>query len=268
MTPAGIIMALGAIVVSMLMDGGQPTALIKLPALLLVVGGTIGATIAGGVRKDALRMPKALLLAFRPKYRYDAAGFAEHLITLARDARTGGLKVLERELPEAQEDAFVRTGVELIATTSDPDRVRQVLEAEIMAMRDRHRTCWKAYAEMAGFAPTIGILGTVIGLVRVLGNLTSPGKLGPAIASAFTATLWGVLSANIIWLPISNKLKRLSEEETRYKALVIEGLLAVQEGLSGPQLRDRLVPYLPPEDREQTVAATGGVRVARGDAAA
>ncbi len=265
MTPGGIILAIFAILVSMIMDHGKPMSLINIGSLILVFGGTIGATLAGSIRRDVRTMPRALKVAMRSKVKLDAAGFAEHLINLARDARTGGLKVLERELPEAQEDPFIRTGVELIATTSDPERVRQVLDAEIIGMRGRHRTGYKAFADMAGFAPTIGILGTVIGLVHVLGSLTTPGKLGPAIASAFTATLWGVLSANVIWLPISNKLKRLSDEEVRYKELVIEGLLAVQEGLSGPQLRDRLVPFLPPGERQQADESTS--RVPRENAA-
>jgi chemotaxis protein MotA len=99
---------------------------------------------------------------------------------------------------------------------------------------------------MAGYAPTLGILGTVIGLVRVLGNLSTPADLGPAIASAFTATLWGVLSANLVWLPLANKLRRLSDDELSYRELVVEGLLAVQEGASGLRLKDRLDPYLAP----------------------
>ncbi len=107
----------------------------------------------------------------------------------------------------------------------------------------------KFFQDMGGFAPTIGILGTVIGLVRVLGDLSAPATLGPAIASAFTATLWGVMTANIFWIPIANKLKRLSDDEVRRKELVIEGLLAVQEGLTGPQLRDRLDPFLAPRER-------------------
>ncbi len=249
MTPAGILTAFVAIFVSMIMDHGQPGSLIKIPALLLVFGGTIGATIAGGVKKDASLLPKAFMVAMKPGKGYNPAEFTEHLIELARAARTGGLKVLERELPEAKDDPFTRTGVELITTTSDPERVRMVLDAEIHGIRQRHRVGYKAFQDMAGYAPTIGILGTVIGLVHVLGSLTSPGTLGPAIASAFTATLWGVLTANVVWLPIGNKLKRLSDQEIAYKELVVEGLLAVQEGISGPQLKDRLVPFLPPRER-------------------
>jgi chemotaxis protein MotA len=249
MTIGGIAIAFFVLVASMVLEHGKPQAILNPSALLLVFGATIAATIAGGLRADARRLPRAIGKALVTRRVLDATTFAEHLLGLARDARTGGLNVFERELPEAQNDAFIRTGVELIATTSDPERVRGVLEAEILGMRERHRVCYRAFQDMAGYAPTIGILGTVIGLVHVLGSLSTPTTLGPEIATAFTATLWGVLSANLIWLPIASKLRRLSEEEVSYRELVIEGLLAVQEGLSGPQLRDRLEPFLPPAER-------------------
>ena len=250
MTLGGIVFSLLILAVSMLLGHGKPATLLNPSALILVFGATIAATVAGSLKRDAMRLPKAFKRAVFSRNTIDAGTFAEHLLGLARDARTGGLNVFERELPEAQNDPFIRTGVELIATTSDPDRVRTVLEAEIDGMRARHRVGYRAFSDMAGYAPTIGILGTVVGLVHVLGSLSNPTSLGPEIATAFTATLWGVLSANLIWLPVANKLRRLSDDEERYRELVIEGLLAVQEGLSGPQLSDRLEPFLPPAERD------------------
>ncbi len=194
-------------------------------------------------------MPRALAVVLRPPSHHDPLRFTEHLLAAAQQARQHGIRELERGLPEARRDAFVRTGVELVLTTSDPERVREVLAAEIEGLRRRHAVAWHMLRDMAGYAPTLGILGTVIGLVRVLATLTTPGALGPAIAGAFTATLWGVLSANLIWLPLSNKLRRLSAIELAYKELVVEGLLAVQEGASGLRLKDRLDPFLPPAQR-------------------
>jgi chemotaxis protein MotA len=223
--------------------------LISIPSMVLVFGGTIGVSIAGVNKHDLKPVRGAFRTAIKNKVTWHASDFNQHLLAAAKEARTMGLLALENDLPEAKLDPFVRSGVELITTTSDPERVRNVLDAEIVGMRARHRVGIKFFADMGGFAPTIGILGTVIGLVRVLGDLSSPGTLGPAIASAFTATLWGVMTANIFWIPISNKLKRLSDDEVRRKELVIEGLLAVQEGLTGPQLRDRLDPFLAPRER-------------------
>jgi chemotaxis protein MotA len=248
-TPVGIVLALGAIFMSMIMDHGKPMTLISIPSMILVFGGTVGVSIAGLNKKDLKPVRGAFRTAIKNKVSWHASDFSQHLLSAAKEARTMGLLALENGLPEAKNDPFVRSGVELITTTSDPERVRSVLDAEIIGMRARHRVGIKFFGDMGGFAPTIGILGTVIGLVRVLGDLSSPGSLGPAIASAFTATLWGVMTANIFWIPISNKLKRLSDDEVRRKELVIEGLLAVQEGLTGPQLRDRLDPFLAPRER-------------------
>lgn len=249
MTPIGVVVALAAIFLSMIMDHGNPMGLIRIPSMILVFGGTLGVSLAGVNRTDMRPIRGALMVAIKKKASWSAAEFNQHLMAVAKDARSMGLLALENGLPEAKIDPFVRSGVDLITTTSDPERVRNVLDAEIVGMRARHRVGIKFFQDMGGFAPTIGILGTVIGLVRVLGSLSTPGKLGPAIASAFTATLWGVMTANVFWIPIANKLKRLCDDEARRKELVIEGLLAVQEGLTGPQLRDRLDPFLAPRER-------------------
>jgi chemotaxis protein MotA len=249
MTPVGILVALGSIIISMIMDHGKPTALINIPSMLLVFGGTIGVAIAGVSRKDLKTVRGSLKVALRKGESWSADDFTQHLLDASIVARTESLLSLQRGLPEAVTDPFVKSGVELITMTSDPDQVRDVLDAEVVGMRSRHRVGIKFFQDMGGFAPTIGILGTVIGLVRVLGNLSEPSELGAAIASAFTATLWGVMSANVFWIPISNKLKRLSDDEVRRKELAIEGLIAVQEGLFGSKLRDRLYPFLAPRDR-------------------
>jgi len=229
-TPVGVVVALASIFMAMIMDHGKPMTIVSIPSMILVFGGTFGVSMAGVNKHDLRPVRGAFRTALKNKVSWHAGDFNEHLMKI---------------------DPFVRSGVELITTTSDPERVRNVLDAEIVGMRARHRVGIKFFQDMGGFAPTIGILGTVIGLVRVLGDLSSPATLGPAIASAFTATLWGVMTANIFWIPISNKLKRLSDDEVRRKELVIEGLLAVQEGLTGPQLRDRLDPFLAPRERSE-----------------
>ena len=256
MTPVGIVVALGSIFMAMIMDHGKPMTIVSIPSMILVLGGTLGVSMAGVNKHDLRPVRGAFRTAIKNKVSWHAGDFNEHLMKVAKEARTMGLLALENGLPEAKIDPFVRNGVELITTTSDPERVRNVLDAEIVGMRARHRVGIKFFQDMGGFAPTIGILGTVIGLVRVLGDLSSPATLGPAIASAFTATLWGVMTANIFWIPISNKLKRLSDDEVRRKELVIEGLLAVQEGLTGPQLRDRLDPFLAPRERSEQARGT------------
>lgn len=251
MTPVGIVVALFAIFFSMVMDGGKPMSIISIPSILLVLGATIGVSVAGLIKHDTKPIYAAFKIAMKRDRSWTANDFAQHLMDVAREARLSGLLALEKGLPEVQTDPFVKFGVDLITTTSEPEGVRDVLDAEIDGMRARHRVGIKFFQDMGGFAPTIGILGTVLGLVRVLGNLADPSKLGPAIASAFTATLWGVMTANIFWIPIANKLKRLTDDETRKKELVIEGLIAVQQGLTGPPLRDRLDPFFAPRERTE-----------------
>ena len=133
---------------------------------------------------------------------------------------------------------------------SDPEEIREVLELDIEALKTRHRTTAKFFADMAGFAPTMGIIGTVMGLLHVLQNLNSPGTLGPMIASAFTATLWGVMQANVFWLPISNRLKRASQVEVHHMELLLEGILAIQAGSNPRAVEQRLLSYLSPQEQQ------------------
>jgi chemotaxis protein MotA len=262
MTPVGIVIALMAIVISMTMDHGHVASLIKIPPLLLVVGGSLGASMAGFEVRRLRAVPRAFRLVMKPRKGPDTRATIDALLAMAKEARSNPLVLEELET----DDAFMKKGIQLIVSTSDPDRVYELMAAEIDGLRVRHQTGTKFFSDMAGYSPTFGILGTVIGLISVLGQLSSPGKLGPAIASAFTATLWGVLLANAVWLPISNKLRRLSDEEVSYREMVVEGLLTMQLNASTTELKDRLDAFLPPSERNQ--AATGAPLEEAPDAAA
>jgi chemotaxis protein MotA len=250
MTPIGILISLSAIFVSMTMDHGHVGSLIKIPALLLVIGGSLGATLAGFEGRRLRSVPRALRIVLKPRKGPDTRETVDALLAMAKEARSNPLILEELET----DDAFMKKGIQLIISTSDPDRVHELMGAEIDGLRVRHQTATKFFSDMAGFSPTFGILGTVIGLIGVLGQLSSPGKLGPDIASAFAATLWGVLLANAVWLPISNKLRRLSDEEIAYREMVVEGLLTMQLNASTTELKDRLDTFLPPSERNQPSA--------------
>jgi len=122
----------------------------------------------------------------------------------------------------------------------------------VESMKERHHAGARIFADMGGYAPTFGIIGTVIGLIHVLGSLSSPNAIGPAIASAFTATLWGVLSANVIFLPLSKKLKHACDLEARYREMQIEGIIALQHGETSNGVRERMEAFLPPTERDQS----------------
>lgn len=247
MTPIGILLAIVALIGAMSMDHENLASLVKVSSLLLVVGGSIGATVAGFEARRLKAVPKALFKVLKPNKGPDTRATIDALLAIAKEARTNPLVLEEFET----DDIFLKKGIQLIISTSEPERVSELLNTEIEGLRMRHETAAKFFSDIAGFSPTFGILGTVVGLIGVLGQLSSPGKLGPAIASAFTATLWGVLLANAVWLPISNKLRRLSEEEVSFREMVVEGLLTMQLNASTMELKDRLYAYLSPSEREQ-----------------
>lgn len=246
MTPIGIVLALFALLGAMTLDHESVASLFKLSSIMLVVLGSLGAAMAGFEAKRVKAIPKALLVAIRPKKGPDTKATIDSLLAIAKEARSNPLVLEEFET----DDMFMQKGIQLIISTSEPSRVDELLSVEIQGLRHRHESAIKFFSDVAGFSPTFGILGTVVGLIGVLGQLTSPGKLGPAIASAFTATLWGVLLANAIWLPISNKLRRLTNEEVAYRQMVVEGLLTMQLNVSTTELKDRLYAHLAPRERD------------------
>ncbi len=247
-TLVGIGLALAAIFGSMIMEGGNPVVLFAPSPLLLVFVGTLGVGIAGGLLKEGLNMFKVLKSALLTKpLPPDKA--IEQVVFFAETARKEGLLALE-EAARNIEDDFIKKGIQMAVDGIDPEEVQEILEGDISSMQERHKHGAKFFSDLGGYAPTLGILGTVIGLVHVLGHLSSPNSLGPMIASAFTATLWGVLSANVFWIPISNKLKRASSIEVRNKELILDGILAIQAGGSPRMIEKKLLSYLPPSERE------------------
>jgi chemotaxis protein MotA len=166
-------------------------------------------------------------------------------VKLADRARREGLLALEDAI-KAVEDPFLRKGLELAVDGTDPEELREILEAEVGAKKKADAFGAKLLADMGGFAPTIGIIGTVLGLVHVLENLSNPGQLGHLIAGAFVATLWGVMTANVLWLPMSNRAKRLSELECAQMEMSVEGILAIQAGANPRVVAQKLRSLLPP----------------------
>lgn len=246
-TLIGITLAFAAIFVSMIMEGGSPGSMFLLPPLILVFGGTIGVAMAGGLLKDATSLPAAIKKALTSKVVPVDESVAS-LVRVAEEARKNGLLALE-ELARDIKDPFLRKGLELLVDGTDPEDLRDILEAEVASKKGGDKAAAKLFADMGGYAPTVGIIGTVLGLVHVLENLSQPEELGHMIAAAFLATLWGVMSANAIWLPLANKLKRLTELEVRRMDLLIEGLLSIQAGNNPRMIEQKLLSFLHPAER-------------------
>jgi chemotaxis protein MotA len=246
-TPIGIVLCLVAIFGSMIMEGGNPAALIAPSSLVLVFLGTFGASIAGITMSDAKKIVPVMLVAIKGKTP-DPAASIQLLVGFAETARRDGLLALESSTAKLT-DPFLQKGIQLAIDGTDPEQLEGILGRDIDAMKGRHKAGAKVFADMSGFAPTMGIIGTVLGLIHVLGSLSDPTTLGPLIAAAFTATLWGVLSANVIWLPIANKLKRASQVETQNREIIMDGILAIQAGNSPRLLEQQLSAQLAPGER-------------------
>jgi chemotaxis protein MotA len=249
----GIGLALFCLMVGMVMDGGSPAALIAPSSILLTFGGTIGAATAGMLMSDAKGLPAILKTALTTKVTAPDESVAV-VVSFAEKARRQGLLALEEEARQI-DDPFLRKGIEMAVDGADPEEIRDIMEQDLAAMKARHRAGAQFFQNMGGFAPTMGIIGTVMGLLHVLQNLSTPAVLGPEIAAAFTATLWGVMQANVFWLPISNRLKRTSEIEVRRMELLLEGILAIQAGANPRVVEQRLLSYLSPKEQELAKSA-------------
>ncbi|WP_028048017.1 motility protein A [Cellulomonas sp. URHE0023] len=252
-TLIGLAIAFAAIFGAMFLEGGDPLSIMIPGPLLLVWVGTIGVGIAGHTIKDVISSFKALPGALRSK-RPDASATVETVVGLADRARREGLLALE-DATRTIDDPFLRGGLQAAIDGTDPEDLRTILEDKISTKRTIDRMHAKYFADMGGYAPTIGIIGTVISLVHVLENLSEPAELGHSIAGAFVATLWGILSANVVWLPLSARIRRISDLECAAMEVSIEGLVAVQAGANPRLVGERLRSLLPPEPEGKAKAA-------------
>lgn len=246
MDPAGfigLVIAFGAIFGALIMEGADPMSIFLPAPLLLVWVGTIGVGIAGHTVKDVIESFKAVPRALMSKVP-DPTSTVDTLVELADRARREGLLALEDAAKDI-DDPFLRGGLQAAIDGTDPDDLRMILEDKIATKRGRERVWSKYFADMGGYAPTIGIIGTVISLVHVLENLSDPSSLGHSIAAAFVATLWGILSANVVWLPLGARIKRFSDLECAQMEVTLEGLLAVQAGANPRLVGERLRSLLP-----------------------
>jgi chemotaxis protein MotA len=246
-TAIGIGMALMSIIIATQFEGTPPMAFFNIPAYLVVLGGTLGATMASTTMEHVKKIPSLYKLAFSPP-ELDFRGRVTLLVEFAERARREGLLALEDEIEEL-DDEFCQKGLQLVVDGTDPDLVREILDNEIDGMTMRHHNGAAVFEKAGGFAPTLGILGTVCSLVFVLQNLSNPDTLGPAISGAFIATLMGVGSANVVYLPVAYKLKALSTLEGDLRTMTVEGILAIQAGDNPRVVEDKLLAFLSPEQR-------------------
>lgn len=260
MDPSGIIGMLATLVAifgAQLIEGGNPGSILLPGPLLLVWLGTVGAGVAGHTLSDTKASFAALPRALRAKAP-DASATIDTLVSLADRARREGLLALEEAARDIH-DEFLRSGLQAAIDGTDPEDLRMILEDKIATKRSVERVHAKYFSDLGGYAPTLGIIGTVVALVHVLENLSQPSELGASIATAFVATLWGLLSANVIWLPLGARIRRFCDLECALMEVTLEGLLALQAGANPRLVGERLRSMLPeppkPKEAEREEAA-------------
>lgn len=225
---SGLTVAIVAVLLGQHLEGGSVTTLLNGPAILIVVGGSIGATMLQSPLPVFVRAMAMLVWVIRPP-QFQAEAQMKEIVKWAQLARREGLLGLE-DVVETVRNAYARKGLQLVIDGNDPETIRETLELDAMA-RERHdMNAAKVIDGMGGYAPTLGILGAVLGLIEVMNNLADPARLGQGIAVAFVATVYGVGLANLVFIPTANKLKALVREESRIKELVTVGIMAIAAG--------------------------------------
>ncbi len=224
----GVILAFVAILGGNYLEGGHAAALLNGPAALIVIGGTLGAAFLQtpvSVFKRALTILRWIIL---PPH-IDLTGGINHVVNWSMTARKEGLLGLEA-VADLERDPYARKGLQLLVDGAEPEAIRSILEVDLYTQESRDIQAAKVYECMGGYAPTIGIIGAVMGLIHVMGNLADPSMLGSGIAVAFVATIYGVGFANLLLLPVGNKLKAIAQRQSRYREMLLEGILSIAEG--------------------------------------
>lgn len=239
----GLIIGIAALVGGNMLEGGKTAAIMQATAAVIVFGGTLGATMLSYPMPYMAKAARAIGRAFSNEHPNDMRAI-EELVYFASRVRRVGLLSLESELDRLT-DPFMRRGVRLAMDGVSPVVLRETLEREVMSYEDEQRRVAKVFETAGGYAPTIGILGAVLGLIEVMRNLADPAKLGLGIAVAFVATLYGVGSANLILLPIHRKLLNLIEIEVAHREMVIEGVLGIQAGMNPRYMEEKLLAHIP-----------------------
>jgi len=240
---AGLALVFGAIV-----SGEGGLFFLNLPAAMIVLGGVMSATLINFRMKDLLSVFKVLRKVFTSS-EVSSAATITNLVTLAERARRDGILSLETEL-ENLDDDFLRRGIQYAVDGAEPEVIRSILESELISLEERHKLGQSIFVAMAFFAPAFGMIGTLIGLIQMLRTLDEPSKIGYGMATALITTFYGALLAYLFFQPVAGKLGNRSKEERLHKELVLEGVLAIQSGDNPRIVREKLLTFIAPHNRE------------------
>ena len=253
----GIMFAIVAVGVGMVLKGVDILVLFNPAAILIIFLGTAAAITVAFPVHELAKLPKLFAIIFTEKEMISKEELIYTFCEWAQIARKEGLLALEK-ISESVEDSFLRNGLNLAVEGQSADYIRDILSEEIDAMQERHTVGAQIFTQAGTYAPTLGVLGAVVGLIAALGNMSDTEVLGNAISAAFVATLLGIFTGYLLWHPFANKLKRKSNQEVRIKEMMVEGILSILEGEAPRTIEQKLSSYLPAAERKKWLE--GGMR--------
>lgn len=261
-TIAGLVVAAIGIIGGYMIEGGSVAALINIPGFLIVVVGTLGATLISAPMTTMKAIPQGFIRSLKGGSGIAGHVMAGRLVVMADKARREGLLSLEEEAQNVGDD-FAKKGLMLMIDGTDPEAIKSILEIEIDGAAEREKERIEVFKTGSGFSPTLGVLGAVLGLIHVLSGLGGDvAELGKGIATAFVATFYGVGLANVVLLPVAMKLKAIAAEEQVVREMILEGILSIQAGDNPRIVTEKMQSFLPPSERARESSGE-----AEGDAA-
>jgi chemotaxis protein MotA len=249
-TLIGIISAFGLVAIAILMGGGL-TLFINAPSMMIVVGGTLGTTMINYPLKEMLGTVSVVKNAFFAGSIIPSDEVIKKFVDLSSKARREGILALESDV-KGIDDEFMKKGLQMSVDGLEPQSIQEILATEIDYLRGRHQMGAEIFATMGTFAPALGMIGTLVGLVQMLQSMEDPSSIGPAMAVALLTTFYGSVMANLVCIPISGKLKSRSKEETLVKEMIVEGVLSLTRGENPRILEQKMLAYVPPKLRKSS----------------
>lgn len=238
----GIVVGVGAILLGQYLDGGHVETLLNGPALIIVLGGSLGAIMLQSPLPVFLHAMRLSSWVFKPP-QLPLDESVQRIIRWSDVARREGLLGLENVISD-EPDLFIRRGMQMLVDGYEPESIRLNMEIDMISKEKFDIQAAKVFDGMGAYAPTIGIIGAVLGLIHVMGNLADPTQLGSGIAVAFVATVYGVAMANLIFIPIGNKIKSVIQEESQFREMLIEGIVSIAEGDNPRIIQSRLYGFI------------------------
>lgn len=244
----GLVLGAICIMMALILKGASVAMLLNGEVAVIIFGGMIAAVLSSYTMADIKRLPKVMKVLMSNE-EPDLNGTIEEMVELSNIARREGLLALEAPVNEL-DDPFMKQGLELVVDGAEAEQIRDLMESEVDAMETRHHRMSGLFKTAGATSPTLGVMGAAIGLIGALGNLSDINKLGPMIASAFVATIFGIFMGYLVMMPFATRLEAKNEEEVLLKTLIIEGVMDIQAGHSAKVIEQKLYAQIPPEKRK------------------